>query len=217
MHWLTGENRPKEFQCVRSRLANLFGQKLSDEVARNWPNRQNVPSSTMSILLAISACKFRHPENGQMAWMRNCAVSSTIRLARWLLASFDRGHLDQRDLKTSPKPLRGLQMKITHFKCSGLNAFLDYEFDLYPDVSFLHGINGSGKTTILRAIASLLTPDPVWLLNSIYDQLHLSLNHKGQKFLLIHVSKSAPGVATISISGAIDIHDTIHKCQYLLH
>ena len=73
-------------------------------------------------------------------------------------------------------------MRIISFSCKNLNFFLNREIQFYPDVSFLHGINGSGKTTILRAIASLLTPDPIWLANSTYESIEVSIEHANQVF-----------------------------------
>lgn len=92
-------------------------------------------------------------------------------------------------------------MQITHFHCVGLNAFLDYDFDFFSDVTFLHGINGSGKTSILRAIASLLTPDPVWLCNSIFEKISVSLEHDGQKYSISATAYSESNTLIVSVEG----------------
>jgi predicted ATPase len=98
-------------------------------------------------------------------------------------------------------------MRLINFTCRNLNSFLTREIDFFPDVSFLHGINGSGKTTVLRAIASLLTPDPLWLVNAIYDYVAVDLEHEGET-LRIASLKSESGTVTVTISGSTDIQDS---------
>lgn len=98
-------------------------------------------------------------------------------------------------------------MKLNSFFCSNLNSFISKEVNFFDDVSFLHGINGSGKTTILRAIASLLTPDPFWLANASYEIIKVSLLHNEKEYA-ITASKS-DGTLTIRISGADYFQDSI--------
>lgn len=98
-------------------------------------------------------------------------------------------------------------MRLINFTCRNLNSFLTREINFFPDVSFLHGINGSGKTTILRAIASLLTPDPLWLVNATYDYVAVDLEHE-DKNLRIASLKSESGTVTVTISGSADLQDT---------
>ena len=73
-------------------------------------------------------------------------------------------------------------MRIISFSCRNLNSFINKDFSFFEDVTFLHGINGSGKTTILRAIASLLTPDPIWLANASFDSLKVTVQHGDKEF-----------------------------------
>jgi len=73
-------------------------------------------------------------------------------------------------------------MRIVGFSCKGLHSFLKYDLHFFEDVSFLHGINGSGKTSILRAIASLLTPDPIWLINTAYESIVVSIIHENTSY-----------------------------------
>jgi ABC-type cobalamin/Fe3+-siderophores transport system ATPase subunit len=105
-------------------------------------------------------------------------------------------------------------MQITHFHCVGLNAFLNYDFKFFSDVTFLHGINGSGKTSILRAIASLLTPDPVWLCNSIFEEISVTLEHHGQTYS-IRANASSESNLSVHISGGIEISDNLIKDELL--
>src|SRR3569623_2929636 len=98
-------------------------------------------------------------------------------------------------------------MQIKHFSCSNLNAFLNYEFDVFSDVSFLHGINGSGKTSVLRAIASLLTPDPTWLFTSSIEKISEVLDHHGQEYA-ISATSIPPNNVMMQISGGIELSET---------
>jgi predicted ATPase len=100
-------------------------------------------------------------------------------------------------------------MQLRHFECTNLNAFLTYQFDFFKDVTFLHGINGSGKTSILRAIASLLTPDPLWLATSTFDEIAVTIEHNGVEYSI----RAADAVSefTIEISGGLDLQDVLLK------
>jgi len=99
-------------------------------------------------------------------------------------------------------------MKILSFTCAKLNSFITREIRFYDDVSFLHGINGSGKTTTPRAIASLLTPDPIWLLNGTYENLEVRLEHDDKKYT-IAAKKGDGATVTIKISGETELEDSI--------
>src|SRR5262245_12827683 len=99
-------------------------------------------------------------------------------------------------------------MRLISFSCKELNSFINRKIDFFPDVSFLHGINGSGKTTILRAIASLLTPDPVWLFNASFSAIEVRLDHNNQEFI-IGAYRGETSALTIKITGGIDLEDTI--------
>jgi hypothetical protein len=71
----------------------------------------------------------------------------------------------------------------------------------------LHGINGSGKTSVLRAIASLLTPDPLWLSNSSFEKISVELEHDGRLYLISATSEPSSAI-TLQISGGIELIDT---------
>jgi len=49
-------------------------------------------------------------------------------------------------------------MKLKTFSASDVYGYLNFRIDFHRDLSFLVGVNGSGKTTILRLIQALLTP-----------------------------------------------------------
>lgn len=47
-------------------------------------------------------------------------------------------------------------------------------------ISFLIGINGSGKTSVLKAVVGLLGPDIDWLMNTSFDKVSLTIENDGQ-------------------------------------
>ncbi len=47
---------------------------------------------------------------------------------------------------------------IQHFKASGVFGYLTMDLPLYDNLTFLYGLNGSGKTTALKLIMALLEP-----------------------------------------------------------
>lgn len=49
-------------------------------------------------------------------------------------------------------------MKIKNFKAKNVHGFLDFNIDFFDDVTFLIGINGSGKTSAIKLILGLITP-----------------------------------------------------------
>ena len=71
-------------------------------------------------------------------------------------------------------------MKLLNFRARGLNGYLNFDLDLSRDLSFLIGINGSGKTTVLRAIMALVGPDLSWLINTKFEMIGLHFVHQGK-------------------------------------
>jgi predicted ATP-binding protein involved in virulence len=49
-------------------------------------------------------------------------------------------------------------MKITRLRANGVNGILNFDITFNPNLNFLIGINGSGKTTVLKIIVGLMTP-----------------------------------------------------------
>jgi predicted ATP-binding protein involved in virulence len=49
-------------------------------------------------------------------------------------------------------------MKINSFKAEGVHDYLRFDITFYPDLTFLIGINGSGKTSALKLILGLTSP-----------------------------------------------------------
>ena len=70
-------------------------------------------------------------------------------------------------------------MKLESFDAGGIYGYLNFSFEFFDDITFLHGINGGGKTTALKAIVSLLTPDIIWLTTTKFRFIKLKLETNG--------------------------------------
>ena len=49
-------------------------------------------------------------------------------------------------------------MKINSFKAQKVHGYLNYDIEFFPELTFLIGINGSGKTSALKLILGLISP-----------------------------------------------------------
>jgi predicted ATP-binding protein involved in virulence len=50
-------------------------------------------------------------------------------------------------------------MKITRLQAENVHGYLPLDIEFFEDLTFLTGLNGSGKTTVLRLLMALLTPN----------------------------------------------------------
>jgi len=60
-------------------------------------------------------------------------------------------------------------MRINAFQAEGVHGYLKFDITFYPDLTFLIGINGSGKTTALKLILGLTSPSFNYLNRMDYD------------------------------------------------
>lgn len=71
-------------------------------------------------------------------------------------------------------------MRITSFVAKKLHGYLDLQPSFHQDITFLTGINGSGKTSVIQAIAAILTPSLRLLQQWAFEQLSLTVEHEGK-------------------------------------
>ena len=92
-------------------------------------------------------------------------------------------------------------MRIKSFKSQNLHKYLNFNLKLYEDLNFLHGINGTGKTSIVRAIVSLITPDINWLVNTNFSELEVTLENF-KDIVQIKAKKDSPWRISLSFNSA---------------
>jgi predicted ATPase len=71
-------------------------------------------------------------------------------------------------------------MKILHFYAKKVHGIYNFDFDFHRDVTFLVGINGSGKTSALRLMQAALTLDLSALYSIKFAELSLTIERDGR-------------------------------------
>lgn len=72
-------------------------------------------------------------------------------------------------------------MKLLRFKSKKLNHTDDFDLKLEPDVTFLTGVNGSGKTAILRCVNALISPNLEALAALSYERIEVEFELSGER------------------------------------
>lgn len=70
-------------------------------------------------------------------------------------------------------------MKIIHFFAKKVHGTYNFDFDFHKDVTFLVGINGSGKTSALRLMQATLSMDLSTLYSIKFSELSLTIEREG--------------------------------------
>lgn len=65
-------------------------------------------------------------------------------------------------------------MRLKHFIGKGVRGYMNFDIKFREGVTFLIGINGSGKTTVLKLLSGLLTPSYIDLSQIEYSEIVLS-------------------------------------------
>lgn len=90
-------------------------------------------------------------------------------------------------------------MKILHFYAEKLHGYLTFSLHFQPDLVFLTGINGAGKTSAVRSITALLTPSFILLADMQYVSLRVIVEIDGVEMTIS--SRRSEDAITISCSG----------------
>ena len=75
-------------------------------------------------------------------------------------------------------------MKIKHFNAEGVHGYLSYDIDFRENLTFLIGLNGSGKTTVLKLISGLLTPNYFYLVQTKFSKIELTLHDENKYYVI---------------------------------
>jgi predicted ATP-binding protein involved in virulence len=89
-------------------------------------------------------------------------------------------------------------MKIKKLVAEGVHGYLPLEIDFFEDLTFLTGLNGSGKTSALRLLMALLTPNLEELGAITYTSALVTVTEAGET-IQVSAKRVAEGVA-LSIS-----------------
>jgi predicted ATP-binding protein involved in virulence len=84
-------------------------------------------------------------------------------------------------------------MRISRLEARQVHGYLPIAIDFYEDLTFLTGLNGSGKTTALRLLMALLTPN-IEELNAISFTTATATLIDGDKTIEIKATRSAEGL-----------------------
>lgn len=69
-------------------------------------------------------------------------------------------------------------MKIKRFIGKSVNGYLNFDISFFDQLTFVTGINGSGKTSILNSIAALLLPRLDYLSGNYFEEITIVISDK---------------------------------------
>ena len=75
-------------------------------------------------------------------------------------------------------------MKIKRFVGKSVNGYMNFNIQFLDRLTFVTGINGSGKTSVLNAIAALLLPRLDYLAGEFFDEISIELIHRNKAVTL---------------------------------
>lgn len=94
-------------------------------------------------------------------------------------------------------------MRIVKFTGTKLHGYLDLKVKFNKDLTFLTGINGSGKTTIVKAIGALTSPSFFTLVHMSFEKIEVEISQLTPKSKNVKISASKKNESVIlSISSA---------------
>ena len=67
-------------------------------------------------------------------------------------------------------------MKITRFQIKELHGIFNYDVRLNEDLTFIYGENGSGKTTVLNMLDSVVSGEVYKLFNYRFEEVIVYLS-----------------------------------------
>lgn len=109
-------------------------------------------------------------------------------------------------------------MKLVKFSANDVHGYLPINIDFHEDITFLIGLNGAGKTSALRIITALLTPNLEELVSIDFSTAILEI-HDLEGPVLIKAERSSSGmdVSVISDSGPLPVLNiSAAEMQFLL-
>lgn len=75
-------------------------------------------------------------------------------------------------------------MKVTQLKATNVHGYLPIDVEFFSDLTFLTGLNGSGKTSALRLLMALLTPNIAELASITFSEAEVTVADNGQNIVV---------------------------------
>ena len=91
-------------------------------------------------------------------------------------------------------------MRIKRFKARRVHGYMDFDVRLHDDLTFLTGINGSGKTTVIRCLYAMIFPSLRMLARMKYESMQVSLRVPGQRRFVTISTKRDESYVSLSSS-----------------
>lgn len=97
-------------------------------------------------------------------------------------------------------------MKITQLKATNVHGYLPISVGFFEDLTFLTGLNGSGKTSALRLLMALLTPNIAELASIAFSEAEVIVSDEG-KDIVVKASRSPDGIKlqTTAARGMLEV------------
>lgn len=84
-------------------------------------------------------------------------------------------------------------MKLSKLRATDVHGYLPINVDFFDDLTFLVGVNGSGKTSALRIIMALLTPNIVELGSIVFSEAEVTVTDGG-KSIAVKAVRNPEGI-----------------------
>lgn len=99
-------------------------------------------------------------------------------------------------------------MKLLNFTAKNVHGYLNYDIKFHERLTFLIGINGTGKTSVLKLILGLISPSFNYLNSIDFDEVELVCSEPTKGLINIKANKSLES-NEIGISLKIDDNEAI--------
>jgi energy-coupling factor transporter ATP-binding protein EcfA2 len=97
-------------------------------------------------------------------------------------------------------------MRVSRLEAENVHGYLAIRVDFLPDLTFLTGLNGSGKTTALRLLMGLLAPDLEELGSIIFHRATATVLDQGREVVLEAIrSSDGLSITTSEAEGVLAI------------
>lgn len=107
-------------------------------------------------------------------------------------------------------------MKLNSFKAEKVHGYLNYDINFFPELTFLIGINGAGKTSALKLILGLISPSYQFLnqIDYSFAELICSTTENEQDIIIRSTQDKKDNIFTLSLRIKEKFFDPISFPRY---